>query len=155
MRACPRCGAPVSPEQESCGFCGGSVRRELSDEDAETLVRVFLEAQEKALRGVNGPRIWAAGVALVVLPIGLFLGIRALGHGWPAAGALAAFTALACFLFIGVAIQVEQDLFFDRTLRGRIRAFLEENRLDPARLLVLASRVMKPDAELMKRLANL
>ncbi|KAA0256269.1 zinc ribbon domain-containing protein [Acidobacteria bacterium ACD] len=155
MPACPSCGAPARPGEEACRFCGGPVRPELSGEETETLVRVFLEAQEKALRGVNGPRIWAAGVALVVLPVGAFLGVRALGHGWPAAAALAVFTVLACFLFLGVAVQAEQDLFFERTLRGRIRGFLEENRLDAAKLLVLASRVMKPDAELMKRLANL
>ncbi|MCC6128910.1 MAG: hypothetical protein IT186_03195 [Acidobacteria bacterium] len=155
MRACQKCGAPAGPGDELCRFCGSPVYRQLTDEETEALVKVFLESQDKALKGLNGPRVWAAFAALVVLPFAAYFGSRALGAGWLVATSAVLFVIAACFAGVGGAVQVEQDLHFDRTVKGKIGEFLQENRLEKARFLLAAHKGMPPDSEVMKRLAKL
>lgn len=155
MLSCQKCGAPARPEEELCRFCGSPINRELTEEETETLVKVFLESQEKALKGVNGPRVWGAFAACVLLPFAVYFGMRAIGTGWLMTACAVLVSVAAGFAMIGGAVQVEQDLFFERTLKGRIQQFLDENRLEKARLLLAAHKVVGPNSEVMKRLSTL
>jgi hypothetical protein len=155
MQACEKCGAPARPGDDLCRFCGSPVYDLLTDEETATLVKVFLESLDKSLKDVNGPRVLTAFAALVILPFGVFFGMRALGIGWVVISASVCFVALGGFLCVGAAVQVEQDLLFERSLKKRLSDFLAENRMEKSRLLLVAHKVMQPGSEIVKKLSKL
>ncbi len=155
MGACGSCGARSRAGDETCAFCGNDLFEALNTAEVEELSRVFLTTLNESLKNANGPRVWAAVPCLAIFPVLAYLICRYYQTGWIATGTAIVFAVVLALLVLGLAVQEEQELFFERSLKKKILDFLEEHRIEKTRFLLAASKVMPAKSEILKHVAKL